>query len=295
MFCRNCLFPFNIISYSEHLKLSFNSNTACNCFKKLTKSNLENLSSYEVISSLSNQPNLNNSDIDSHISNNSNFSYYKVHDFHDNRDISSMKNSFSLLHCNIRSLQANHDNLVDLINNLNFDFSIIGLSEIKFQVGKDTYSNTSINNYSFLAQPSQSAAGGVGFYINNKLKFSERDDLNTTSNSYESIWIEVKDSSGKIFLCSVFYRHPKSDLTLFLNEFYATIDKISKENKHCVIMGDFNIDLLNYESHHLTEEYINTMNSLSFQPMITKPTRITDHSATLIDHIFFQFTRVLHR
>ena len=245
------MFPFNTFSYNELLKLSFNSNAACNCSKKLTKSNLENLSSYEVISSLSNQPNLNNSDIDSHISNNSNFSYYNVHDFHDNRDISSIKNPFSLLHCNIRSLQANQDNLVDLINNLNFDFSIIGLSEIKFQVGKDTYSNTSINNYSFLSQPCP--AGGVGFYINNKLKFSERDDLNTTSNSYESIVIEVKDSGGKIFLCSVFYRHPKADLTLFLNEFCATIDKISKENKHCLIMGDFNIDLLNYESHHLTE------------------------------------------
>ena len=82
------------------------------------------MSSYEVISSLSNQPNLNNSDIDLHISNNLNFSYYSVHDFHDNQDISSMKNPFSLLHCNIRSLQANHDNLVDLIKNLDFDFSI---------------------------------------------------------------------------------------------------------------------------------------------------------------------------
>ena len=148
---------------------------------------------------MSNQPNLNNSDIDSHISNNLNFSYYNVHDFRDNRDISSMKNPFSLLHCNIHSLQANHDNLVDLINNLNFDFSIIGLSEIKFQVGKDSYSNTSINNYSFLSQPSQSAAGGVGFYINNKLKFSERDDLNTTSNSYESIWLKSKIVAAKYF------------------------------------------------------------------------------------------------
>ena len=157
------------------------------------------MSSYEVISSLFNQPNLNNSDIDSHISNNLNFSYYNVHDFRDNRDISSMKNPFSLLHCNIHSLQANHDNLVDLINNLNFDFSIIGLSEIKFQVGKDSYSNTSINNYSFLSQPSQSAAGGVGFYINNKLKFSERDDLNTTSNSYESIWLKSKIVAAKYF------------------------------------------------------------------------------------------------
>ena len=64
--------------------------------------------------------------------------------------------------------------------------------------------------------------------------------------------------------------------------------RFQKENKHCVpITGDFYIDLLNYESHHLTEEYINTMKSLAFEPMITKPTRITDHSATLIDHIFF--------
>ena len=62
IFCRNCLFPFNTISYSELLKLSFNSNAACDCSKKLTKSNLENLSIYEVISSLSNQPNSNNSD-----------------------------------------------------------------------------------------------------------------------------------------------------------------------------------------------------------------------------------------
>ena len=103
-----------------------------------------------------------------------------------------MKSLFSLLHCNIR----NYDNLVDLINNLNFDFSTIGLSEIKFQVGKNIYSNTSINNYSFLSQPSLSAAGGVGFYINNKMKFSERDDLNTTSNSYESISLKLAMGGG---------------------------------------------------------------------------------------------------
>ena len=51
-------------------------------------------------------------------------------------------------------------------------------------------------------------------------------------------------------------------------------------------MGDFNIGLPNYESHHLTEEYINTFNFLSFQSLLTKPTRITNHSATLTDHIF---------
>ena len=112
---------------------------------------------------------------------------------------------------------------------------------------------------------------------------------------FKGYGLKSKIVAAKYFYVPSSYRHPKTDLTLFLNEFYATIDKISKENKHCVIMGDFNIDLLDYESHHLTEEYINTMNSLSFQPMITKPTRITDHSATLIDHFFFTRGLVLKK
>ena len=51
-------------------------------------------------------------------------------------------------------------------------------------------------------------------------------------------------------------------------------------------MGDFNINLLNFESHSPTEEFFNTMTSYFFQPHIIQPTRITDHSATLIDNIY---------
>ena len=51
-------------------------------------------------------------------------------------------------------------------------------------------------------------------------------------------------------------------------------------------MGDFNIDLLQYETHSPTEQYVNMLFSNAFYPIITKPTRITSHSATLIDHIY---------
>lgn len=51
-------------------------------------------------------------------------------------------------------------------------------------------------------------------------------------------------------------------------------------------MGDFNINLLNYESHTQTEDFINSMSSFFFCPQILQPSRITDHSATLIDNIF---------
>ena len=72
----------------------------------------------------------------------------------------------------------------------------------------------------------------------------------------------------------------------FLTEFYNSVDMVSKEKKTCVMMGDFNINLINYESQPLTEDFINTLKSYSFWPLFTQPTRIIYHSVTLIDNIF---------
>ena len=68
---------------------------------------------------------------------------------------------------------------------------------------------------------------------------------------------------------------------------HNTVDRINKENKYCLLLGDFNIDLLKFDSHPGSEELTNTLGSFSFHPQILKPTRITHHSATLIDNIFF--------
>ena len=55
-------------------------------------------------------------------------------------------------------------------------------------------------------------------------------------------------------------------------------------------MGDFNIDLLQYESNSHTNDFINSVISHSFLPYIHQPTRVTDHSATVIDNIFSNIT-----
>ena len=44
---------------------------------------------------------------------------------------------------------------------------------------------------------------------------------------------------------------------------------------------------MNSFSNKDTEDFVNTLSSYAFQPHILQPTRITNHSATLIDHIFF--------
>ena len=51
-------------------------------------------------------------------------------------------------------------------------------------------------------------------------------------------------------------------------------------------MGELNLNLMNYQSHNLTGEFLDMMYSNTFFPLITRPTRITSHSATLIDKIF---------
>lgn len=62
---------------------------------------------------------------------------------------------------------------------------------------------------------------------------------------------------------------------------------IHQESKYCVIMGDFNLDLLKFGVHPATDDCLDTLGSYFFQPQILQPTRITDHSATLIDNILF--------
>ena len=71
------------------------------------------------------------------------------------------------------------------------------------------------------------------------------------------------------------------------NQFMSHIlEKISFENKEVYILGDFNINLLNYEIVRTTAEFLDNIYSDSFVFYITIPTRITPRSKTFISNIF---------
>jgi len=193
-----------------------------------------------------------------------------------------------VLHSNIRSLNAHFDNFIELLSELNHKFSLIGLSETKIKSSTVNISPTdsfNIPGYNFLSQPTLSNAGGVGIFIDQNLSYYLREDLISCSqNEYESLWIEIKSDLHHNLICGVIYRHPNSNFETFMNYLNNTIDKINNENKYCIIMGDFNINLLNLSSHSGTDDFLNTLESHFFNPHILQPTRITDHTATLIDN-----------
>ena len=77
------------------------------------------------------------------------------------------------------------------------------------------------------------------------------------------------------------------DLTDFnCNYFNKLLENISKEQKSVFLLGDFNVNLLNYNELNQTNEFLDSLASNSFISLILQPTRITSHSNTLIDNIF---------
>ena len=76
----------------------------------------------------------------------------------------------------------------------------------------------------------------------------------------------------------------------FKNNYLTQILGIpSKEQKQVFLLGDFNINLLNYNDHQPTNDFLDSLASNSFIPYILHPTRITSHSKTLIDNIFSNY------
>ena len=111
-------------------------------------------------------------------------------------------------------------------------------------------------------------------------------NLLTNYSLYESVFVEIMRPHGKNIIVGCLYRPPDASLNDFNRSVEDILTAISFENKLSYIMGDFNINILNSHSHQPTNEFINLMTSNSLYPLISKPTRITSSTATLIGNTF---------
>ena len=84
----------------------------------------------------------------------------------------------------------------------------------------------------------------------------------------------------------VIYRPPGTEMQIFNENISSLLNALKNENKYCYLMGDYNVNLLNYGKHKETSEFVNLFHSYSFISLINKPTRLVGQNATLIDNIF---------
>ena len=92
-------------------------------------------------------------------------------------------------------------------------------------------------------------------------------------------------SGHKNVIVSCLYRTPGSNTNYFSEILYHLYSELSV-SKTIFICGDFNLDILKHNSNYAAKQFLDTTYSLDLYPLIDRPSRITNHSSTLIDNIF---------
>ena len=83
------------------------------------------------------------------------------------------------------------------------------------------------------------------------------------------------------------YKHPVMSTREFNKDIMTNIpNKINTEGKRLVLLGDFNINLLEYKVNNEVRNFVDILQSNLIAPTINLPTRISAQSSTLIDNIF---------
>ena len=152
------------------------------------------------------------------------------------------------MHLNISSLSYHHLALYNLLSNLKIKPNIIGIYETRLQKGKQPITNISLPNYVYEHTLVDLGKGGTLLYIDKNIKYKLVNDLNVYEKKMvESTFIEILKKKQKNMIIGCVYKHPKHEVSDFSNNYITPLlDKLSNENKDIMIMGDFNINLINY-------------------------------------------------
>ncbi len=127
--------------------------------------------------------------------------------------------------------------------------------------------------------------GGVSILLKKNIRFRELTEYTLSTDIIECLFIEI-EMTGRNLIIGCLYRAPNANITTFTDDISDIMHKLSTLNKHVYLLGDYNLDLLKYNKHQPTSDFIDTMFSFSLIPLINRPTRITENSATIFDNIF---------
>ena len=218
-------------------------------------------------------------------------------------DLSHLK----IMSLNIANILSKKTSLRTMIENISNDCNqpnILTITETHLHEKRSQgYTQTELENilpgYKFFHRDrSEKKGGGVGVFVEERLAGNAeiiRDNIFYKEEVFESILLKIPAfpfrSAKKNLLILTVYRQPGNEhIHTFFDILEAWLDTYDKRSNEIVITGDLNLDLLKYQSHEKTTQYLDLMLSHTLSPMITKPTRIKHTSATLIDHIFTKIT-----
>ena len=200
--------------------------------------------------------------------------YYTIDKF--NGNFSANNNDLSIFHVNIRSLNASGDILSGFLSTLNRKFQVICLTETFV---KDTEASfLQFNDYNIIhSTRTGRRAGGAALLIQKSFEFEVIREATVNLPFIESVFVKIKQTNCNPVIVASVYRPPNSNFSNFLNFMEQTLSSLDNQNCDKILMGDYNLDLLEINDDTQSASFYNSMNSYSLIPTILKPTRETDN------------------
>ena len=206
-----------------------------------------------------------------------------------NSDLNSFNKTLKIGHLNARSVSKHIDELRYLLLNTNFDIFAVSESWLNKNTPKNRYH---VDGYNVVRKDRHcNSGGGVCVYIKSDIKY-KCVDLPYDGDQPEMLCVQLNVSHNTVAVC-VLYKPPKIPYGIF-EGVGDVISYLQCRYEHCIILGDFNVNLLNADSYatlffrnHIIQQY-------SLTQLVVKPTRITQYSESLIDLILvFDESKVL--
>ena len=128
--------------------------------------------------------------------------------------------------------------------------------------------------------------GGVGILVSKNLRYTKCNSITSRMVENECITIEIELRSHEKCIISSMYRPPNVNIQSFQCCYNSLVCEMNKLHPKAIIIGlDHNLDFLKSESHGGTSQFIQHNLDFNLIPTITRPTRVTRNSTTLIDNI----------
>ena len=157
--------------------------------------------------------------------------------------------NLSILHLNIRSINANFEKFKLCLEACKFSFNVICLSET-WSSDKDFQNNSLFHIQGYQAihykRHVSKRGGGLLIYIKSDLVFKIRHDVNISDSNREFLSIEIVLKETKNFIITCSYKPPTGSMCEFYEHIEKIFNKAQSENKGLFILGDFNLNCLNY-------------------------------------------------
>ena len=203
-------------------------------------------------------------------------------------DVTSLDEcDLNIVHLNIRGAINKQDSLSRLLTTMGGRNKVNVVSLNKTWLCKETEQKFSIPGYNYIGRIRQgkNGGGGICLLVSEELRFRRLQSLIPDLETFETVSTEVKTRKSALIVVSM-YRPLNASLFSTLSDVNKIFNTLKKENRPVVVCADHNLDLLKLDNHPKTQEFLEVITDSGFISSITKPIRLTHHSATSIDNIF---------